>query len=104
MGKGTMGSVDVNNGTSDDSSNDMYMGMASTSSDDQTTSTSYPFYVELDSSENLMLGQHVYIERDIGQDEKKMVCGSVITIFWTQIPMNRMYGQPAIRTDWRSVM
>ena len=47
--KGTMGSVDVNNGTSDDSSNDMYMGMASTSSDDQTTSTSYPFYVELDS-------------------------------------------------------
>ena len=38
-----MGSVDVNNGTSDDSSNDMYMGMASTSSDDQTTSTSYPF-------------------------------------------------------------
>ena len=39
--------------------------------DDQTTSTSYPFYVELDSSENLMLGQHVYIERDIGQDEKK---------------------------------
>lgn len=102
--KGTMGSVDVNNGTSDDSSNDMYMGMASTSSDDQTTSTSYPFYVELDSSENLMLGQHVYIERDIGQDEKKTVCGSVITIFWTQIPMNRMYGQPAIRTDWRSVM
>lgn len=69
--KGTMGSVDVNNGTSDDSSNDMYMGMASTSSDDQTTSTSYTFYVELDSSENLMLGQHVYIERDIGQDEKK---------------------------------
>ena len=37
------------------------MGMASTSSDDQTTSTSYPFYVELDSSENLMLGLHVYI-------------------------------------------
>ena len=69
--KGTMGSIDVNNGTSDDSSNDMYFGMWSTSSDDQTTSTSYPFYVELDSSENLMLGQHVYIERDIGQDDQK---------------------------------
>ena len=69
--KGTMGSIDVNNGTSDDSSNDMYFGMSSTSSDDQTTSTSYPFYVELDSSENLMLGQHVYIERDIGQDDQK---------------------------------
>ena len=69
--KGPMGSIDVNNGTSDDSSNDMYFGMSSTSSDDQTTSTSYPFYVELDSSENLMLGQHVYIERDIGQDDQK---------------------------------
>ena len=32
---------------------------------------SYPFYVELDSSDGLMLGQHVYIERDIGQDEQK---------------------------------
>ena len=29
------------------------------------------FYVNLDSSEGLMLGQHVYIEPDEGQDEKK---------------------------------
>lgn len=69
--KGTMGSIDVNNGSSDDDSSDMYFGMSSTGSDDQTTSTSYPFYVELESSEDLMLGQHVYIERDIGQDEQK---------------------------------
>ena len=27
----------------------------------QTASSSYPFYVEMDSSEGLMLGQHVYI-------------------------------------------
>ena len=69
--KGTMGSIDMNNGTSDSDSSDMNMGMSSTSSDDQTSSTSYPFYVELDSSEDLMLGQHVYIERDMGQDDKK---------------------------------
>lgn len=67
--KGTMGSIDVNNGTSDSDSNS-YWGMMSTS-DDQTSSTSYPFYVELDSSDDLMLGQHVYIERDIGQDDQK---------------------------------
>lgn len=67
--KGTMGSIDVNNGTSDSDSNS-YWGMMSTS-DDQTSSTSYPFYVELDSSEDLMLGQHVYIERDIGQNDQK---------------------------------
>lgn len=66
--KGTMGSIDVNNGTSDNDND--YWGMVS-SSDDQTSSTSYPFYVELDSSEDLMLGQHVYIERDMGQDEQK---------------------------------
>ena len=67
--KGTMGSIDVNNGSTEDDSNN-YWGMSSTS-DDQTSSTSYPFYVELDSSDGLMLGQHVYIERDIGQDEQK---------------------------------
>ena len=66
--RGTMGSIDMNNGTSD-SSND-YWGMSS-SSDEQTTSTSYPFYVELDTSDGLMLGQHVYIERDMGQENEK---------------------------------
>ena len=68
--KGTMGSIDVNNGSTE-SDSDNYFGMSSTGSDDQTSSTSYPFYVELDSSDGLMLGQHVYIERDIGQDEQK---------------------------------
>ena len=68
--KGTMGSIDVNNGSSDSSDSDAYSMMGG-SSDDQTTSTSYPFYVELDSSDGLMLGQHVYIERDIGQNEQK---------------------------------
>ena len=63
--KGTMGSIDVNNGTSDSSDSDDYSMMGG-SSDDQTTSTSYPFYVELDSSDGLMLGQHVYIEPGTG--------------------------------------
>lgn len=34
------------------------------------TSTKYPFYVELDNSEGLMLGQHVFIEMDFGQEEE----------------------------------
>ena len=65
---GSMGSIDMYNVTSDSDSSDMNMVISSTGSDDQTSSTSYPFYVELDSSEDLMLGQHVYIERDMGQD------------------------------------
>ncbi|MGN0299109.1 MAG: efflux RND transporter periplasmic adaptor subunit [Lachnospiraceae bacterium] len=35
--------------------------------DEMSSSTKYPFYIELDSSENLMMGQHVYIEPDYGQ-------------------------------------
>ena len=68
--KGTMGSVDLDNSTSN-SSSDMAMFGMSSASDDQTSSSTYPFYVNLDSSEGLMLGQHVYIEPNEGQDEKK---------------------------------
>ena len=35
------------------------------------TSSKYPFYVELDSADGLMLGQHVFIEPDYGQSEKR---------------------------------
>ena len=55
-----MGNVDQENAASDDSNN-MY-GMMSTGGDSQTNSSSYPFYVQLETSEGLMLGQHVYIE------------------------------------------
>lgn len=37
--------------------------------DETTTSSRYPFYVKLDGSKDLMLGQHVYIEPNIGQSE-----------------------------------
>ena len=36
-------------------------------SDEMTTSSKYPFYVQLTSDVGLMLGQHVYIEQDLGQ-------------------------------------
>lgn len=37
-------------------------------SDDMTNSSKYPFYVTLDSTDGLILGQHIYIEPDYGQD------------------------------------
>lgn len=40
------------------------------SSSDMTNSSKYPFYVTLNSSENLIMGQHVYIEPDYGQGEQ----------------------------------
>lgn len=39
-------------------------------SDEMTSSSSYPFYVDLDSMDGLLLGQHVYIEPDGGQTEE----------------------------------
>ena len=68
--RGTMGSIDMEHASSG-SSNNMYFGMMDSSGDSQTSSSSYPFYVELDSSEGLMLGQHVYIELDEGQEDSK---------------------------------
>ncbi len=65
--KGTMGSIDSENAST--SSDYGVYDMLSTSS--STSSSTYPFYVELDSSEGLMLGQHVYIEPDSGQNEQK---------------------------------
>lgn len=62
--KGTMGEIDMQNPGND--SNNYYMA-----GDATTQSNSYPFYVNLDSSEGLMLGQHVYVEVDYGQEEKK---------------------------------
>lgn len=40
-------------------------------SDEMTSSSKYPFYVTLESDEGLMLGQHVYIEPDFGQQEQQ---------------------------------
>ncbi len=39
--------------------------------DSMTNSSNYPFYVELENSSNLRMGQHVYIEPDFGQSEEK---------------------------------
>ena len=46
--------------------NDMYIGGVT---DSMASSSKYPFYVELDSSEGMLLGQHVYLEVDTGEEE-----------------------------------
>jgi len=60
---GKLTKLDTDNVQKDD--NDYY------SSDSGDSATKYPFYVELDSAEGLLLGQHVYIEMDEGQEEAK---------------------------------
>ena len=61
---GTVTLVDYENPTQG-SDTDRYYGM---SSDEMTSASKYPFYVALDSTDGLMLGQHLYIELDTGED------------------------------------
>lgn len=61
---GTVALIDYENPTQG-SNQDMYYGMGS---DEMTSSTNYPFYVELESTEGLLLGQHIYMELDAGEE------------------------------------
>ncbi len=54
---------------SDESSDDMDYYMDDSSSGE--SASTYNFYVELDSDDGLMMGQHVFIEQDFGQDEER---------------------------------
>ena len=56
---GTVTLVDYEN-PSQGSDMDRYYGMGT---DEMTASSKYPFYVELDSTDGLMLGQHLYIKQ-----------------------------------------
>lgn len=60
---GTVALVDYEN-PAQGNQYDMYYGVAS---DEMTSSSKYPFYVELDSTDGLLLGQHVYMEVDTGE-------------------------------------
>lgn len=65
--KGTLTTIDRESNSSNSNSSYGY----SDSGDSQTSSSTYPFYVDLDSSDGLMLGQHVYLMADNGQDEQE---------------------------------
>lgn len=61
---GTISNIDWNNPAKSGNTN-YYDGGSS----DTDTSSKYPFYVELTSSDGLLLGQHVYIEPNLGQSD-----------------------------------
>lgn len=62
---GSLEKVDTSN--PENNNNDMYYS----DTNNDNSAAKYPFYVKLDSSEGLMLGQHVYIEFDNGQSVEK---------------------------------
>ncbi|MBR2592668.1 MAG: efflux RND transporter periplasmic adaptor subunit, partial [Oscillospiraceae bacterium] len=62
--KGTITKIDTENAVNPQNSGYFYV------SSEDTKSSKYPFYVELEDSEGLILGQHVYVEPDLGQDDE----------------------------------
>ena len=72
---GTVTLVDYENPVQGNQNNYYYVG----SSDEMTSSSKYPFYVELDSTEGLILGQHVYMELETEEDQSS---GLAIDMFF----------------------
>ena len=64
---GTVTLVDYENPSQGDP-NAMYYGMAS---DEMGNSSKYPFYVELDTTKGLILGQHVYLQLENQEEEQQ---------------------------------
>lgn len=62
---GTITSIDLEHPVENNNNGYYYMDSSGTST------TNYPFYITLDSVDNLMLGQHVYVEMDYGQGAAK---------------------------------
>lgn len=77
---GTVTLVDYESATQG-SDMDMYYGVAT---DPMSSSSKYPFYVELDSTEGLLLGQHVYIQVDTGDEEISGLSLSSFFVVWDE--------------------
>lgn len=65
--KGTVDRIDWENRVENNNNNMYYYG----STDEMTSISKYPFYINLEDITGLILGQHVYIEPDYGQEEER---------------------------------
>ena len=63
---GTIENIDTSNNQKTDNNYD-----SGNTEENLNKSSKYPFYVTLESMDGLILGQHVYIEKDIGQNKVK---------------------------------
>ena len=80
---------------------DMYYGVAT---DPMSSSSKYPFYVELDSTEGLLLGQHVYIQVDIGEQEISGLGLSSFFVVWDEDGSTYVWAEKNGKLEKRSVV
>ena len=64
---GTVSLVDLENPIRDDNGGMMMMGPGG--GEEMAAASRYPFYVKLDTTEGLLMGQHVYLQLDAGEGE-----------------------------------
>ena len=67
----------------DNNSGGMVYVSESGADDGMTTASKYPFYIELDDTDGLMLGQHVYIEPDKGEGDEAPA-GPMLPMYYIQ--------------------
>lgn len=95
---GTVTLVDYENPTR--GNNNMYT-MAS--SDEMTTASKYPFYVKLDSTEGLIMGQHLYVERDNGGTDAEGVGISSAFVCYEEDGAAYVWAEKGSKLEKRSV-
>ena len=81
--------------------NDMYYGGMV---DSMSSSSKYPFYVELDASEGLLLGQHVYLELDTGEEEATGLFISAAFVCYDENGNAYVWAEKAGRLEIRPVV
>jgi len=79
---------------------DRYYGM---STDEMSTSSKYPFYVELESTEGLILGQHIYMELEREEDEVTGVRLSSAFIVYEEDGSTYVWAEDRGRLEKRAV-
>lgn len=86
---GTVVKIDMEGNTQEGEAAPPWMGGGAVN--DMASTTSYPFYVELDSTEGLLLGQHVYME--VASEEETMPGLWIPALYLMDITQNEESGE-----------
>lgn len=96
---GVVSLVDYENPTQDNNNNGYYVG----TTDEMTSSSKYPFYVELETTEGLILGQHVYLELAAEEGETAGIPVSMSFIAYNEDGSAYVWAEHRGRLEKRSV-
>ena len=97
---GTVSLVDYENPVQGNDNNMYYYG---SSTDEMTSSSKYPFYVELEDTTGLILGQHVYLELAVEETETTGPSVSSAFICYAEDGSNYVWAENRGKLEKRTV-